>query len=306
MKRKLLFAGLLLGTLCAHAQLNIGFETAEGYEPGDIFGQNGWATTFEGDLISVTAEKAKTGTQSLHITGGTAGPAAYLGARSPLITAPTTGWVEVSFDIFIDPLPPGKVVQFMITAPSIDPNADYGILFGPLYPDQENPLMFLYGNAADEEFSFAYTYSEWHNITIKHFFDSNHIEYFIDGTMFNMHEITEPEKIEYIAFLIDAGNTENAYIDNIKVTDTTPMGSTDVQAAAFSLYPNPASDILNIDNAGIVIDQVTITDMNGRIVAGATPNSNTATLNVGSLASGVYMAKVTAGGQQAVKKVVIK
>ena len=75
-------------------------------------------------------------------------------------------------------------------------------------------------------------------------------------------------------------------------------GISDVEIQTLQIYPNPVKDELTIENYGTGIDNLTITDLSGRIVmvvgAGLKPalTGETTTINVSSLPSGVYFIKV--------------
>lgn len=92
-------------------------------------------------------------------------------------------------------------------------------------------------------------------------------------------------------------------VDDFKVTATT-LSTETFFANNFSLYPNPASDVLNINSkSNTAISQITITDMNGRIVKEVKNMSVTNTIvNVADLTSGLYIINVTSNeGSGAVK-----
>lgn len=56
------------------------------------------------------------------------------------------------------------------------------------------------------------------------------------------------------------------------------------------LYPNPATDALNVINVAGTFSY-TLSDMNGKVIAHAT-NNNGNTINIGNLAAGMYLVKV--------------
>jgi hypothetical protein len=68
-----------------------------------------------------------------------------------------------------------------------------------------------------------------------------------------------------------------------------------------SIYPNPSSDIVTIDNGlGLAIDRIELLDMSGRVVyAVAKGNFTNASpqLNLSTLTTGVYLLKLQAGNQ---------
>ena len=77
------------------------------------------------------------------------------------------------------------------------------------------------------------------------------------------------------------------------------------QTAAISVYPNPASDVVNI--AGADMNKVSFADINGRTVKSLNVNANQATISISDLSTGVYMMTVeTADGATTTKKLLKK
>ena len=72
-------------------------------------------------------------------------------------------------------------------------------------------------------------------------------------------------------------------------------------AGSFAVYPNPSSDVLNVENAlGLTIDRIELLDMSGRVVFVAEKgafNNELAEISVRNLTTGVYTLKMTAGTQ---------
>jgi hypothetical protein len=80
-------------------------------------------------------------------------------------------------------------------------------------------------------------------------------------------------------------------IDDIKVTAGNTASISEVENAKVSLYPNPVTNVLNIEAEGI--QEVNVLDVNGRTVM--TANSNR--IDMSDLANGVYFVRViTANG----------
>lgn len=83
--------------------------------------------------------------------------------------------------------------------------------------------------------------------------------------------------------------------------DTKPQAAS--LEASISIFPNPASDITNIQSDKYSIDRLEIYDITGKFIqaksVGNTPNT---TLNVSELMDGLYFVKVFTGEQEIVKK----
>ncbi len=89
-------------------------------------------------------------------------------------------------------------------------------------------------------------------------------------------------------------------------TDTL-LGTADylTEASKLSVYPNPASDVVNISGADV--KSVSFADINGRTVKSVNVNSTQATISISDLSTGVYMMTVeTADGASTTKKLLKK
>ncbi|RTY93626.1 T9SS type A sorting domain-containing protein [Flavobacterium sp. GT3R68] len=107
------------------------------------------------------------------------------------------------------------------------------------------------------------------------------------------------------------GNTlaGNGIYDNINVkassTDTLlGVSSNEIVANKFSVYPNPAKNVITIsNNENILINEITISDLNGRIVKhlnSAEISENQ--INVSDLESGMYMMNIQSDKGSLIKK----
>ena len=67
---------------------------------------------------------------------------------------------------------------------------------------------------------------------------------------------------------------------------------------ALSVYPNPATDILWVDNqSGLAATGIEIYNINGRLLQKLTPRQTLESLDVRALAAGIYFVRVEIGGQ---------
>jgi hypothetical protein len=86
---------------------------------------------------------------------------------------------------------------------------------------------------------------------------------------------------------------------------TSVLGTNDFLASKFSVYPNPATDVINFSNdANAVVSKVEMTDLNGRVVKSQVMNATQGQVSVSDLAAGVYMMKITTDQGVATKKVI--
>ena len=91
-----------------------------------------------------------------------------------------------------------------------------------------------------------------------------------------------------------AGNNSNIIgIDAFSVDRT--LSTEAFFASNYSVYPNPATNVLNINTKGSTsLNQIQLTDINGRIVKTVNAGQVSETqINIGDLNSGVYFLKIT-------------
>ena len=106
----------------------------------------------------------------------------------------------------------------------------------------------------------------------------------------------------YIAIQCVSNDAFVFMVDDFSVTATTASVDSHL-ASSFSVYPNPAKDVLNISNSiGAEINAVIVTDINGRTVKQA--NSNVSQINISDLNAGVYFVNINSNEGSLTKKVV--
>ncbi len=87
-----------------------------------------------------------------------------------------------------------------------------------------------------------------------------------------------------------------------------PTVSINEVANAFGLnvYPNPASDVINVTLNKEVAASITVVDVTGKVVKTSTINGTSASINTTGLSNGVYYVNITDGTSVSTEKVVIK
>jgi len=107
----------------------------------------------------------------------------------------------------------------------------------------------------------------------------------------------------YVAFRHHNCTDKFAFIiDDVKITNVAGIEENSMEV---SVYPNPATDVLNIqltENAS----SVSILGMDGKVVSTQVVNANTATVNVSNLVSGVYFYEVVAENGTIVRNTFVK
>jgi hypothetical protein len=92
-------------------------------------------------------------------------------------------------------------------------------------------------------------------------------------------------------------------LDTINITSV--LGTNDFLSSKFSVFPNPANNVINFSNdQNAVVDTVEMADLNGRVVKSMKVNATEGQISVSDLATGMYMMKITTDQGVAVKKIV--
>lgn len=102
--------------------------------------------------------------------------------------------------------------------------------------------------------------------------------------------------------------TSDAYmfmVDDFKITAAT-LSNESFLARSINVSPNPATDYLNINSDSVIINRITITDLNGRIVKTVELNQTHSQINISDLNSGVYFMELQSEEGNISKKIVKK
>ncbi len=127
---------------------------------------------------------------------------------------------------------------------------------------------------------------------------------------------TPPAEVDFIAF---SGNTTAApnsaaatmVMDNLSLkataTDSLLDNATfDSATTSFSVSPNPANDFITVSNSeNILVNSISITDLNGRVVKqNSFTDVTNVQVNISDLSSGVYMMNITSDKGSVTKKII--
>jgi hypothetical protein len=91
-------------------------------------------------------------------------------------------------------------------------------------------------------------------------------------------------------------------IDTINITSV--LSTDTFTLRGVSMYPNPATDILNIQSETEELTKVSITDLNGRIVKEVT--NNLSQISLENLAKGIYMVTIESATAKKVEKLIVE
>ena len=112
--------------------------------------------------------------------------------------------------------------------------------------------------------------------------------------------------IYYFAFndISAAAATTTMRLDTVNFTSVI-LGTNDFLSSNFSVYPNPATNVINFFNdANAVVSIVEMADLNGRVVKSQKINATEGQISVSDLATGMYIMKITTDQGVATKKIV--
>lgn len=133
---------------------------------------------------------------------------------------------------------------------------------------------------------------------------------FPDGTLTGNHNpgpsYTSTDNSGAITIKFVSDNSGNTYGWEGNV-DCDSMGVNDVaDSNEITIYPNPATNVLNIVSQKLTIESVKLTDTSGRMVVTNQLNKMNTQLNIDHLPKGVYMLNIKVGDKTITKKIIKK
>lgn len=175
--------------------------------------------------------------------------------------------------------------------------------------------MDIYTDTATLDKSFNVKFSNWNGGTG----EANAIEYSVNNSNFltnpnpgtwisldipltNFTPINGANRNDIVQFVISS-DLGTVYYDNLYLHKNTVLGTSNFEISNVRLYPNPVTNVLNIE-AALNIEKVSVYNLLGQEVISQTPNSELVVLNVASLKVGIYVVKTTIDGKVSSKKFV--
>lgn len=98
-------------------------------------------------------------------------------------------------------------------------------------------------------------------------------------------------------------NSTGVLIDNVIVHVGEPTSTQKNSIEGLSIYPNPASDVVNVISNSLSNKDIVITDLLGKTVLKANVSQS---VNVSALNAGVYMMQIKQDGKTATRKLIVK
>lgn len=139
--------------------------------------------------------------------------------------------------------------------------------------------------------------NEWHFLTIP-------IADFIpESDAFDLTSVTEILVLRSNTTGTTAGSPNDFEIDNVYTSVDVPLSVKNNSLVNLTIYPNPAKNLFTVNAAG-TIDTIYIYNLTGQKVMEIAPANTTATADISSLQSGVYMVTIASEGKTATHKLV--
>jgi len=316
MKRTLLLASFILGAhLTVNAQSTISFEESEGYTLGTLSGQNGWIVTDTGNEdgsgvmnIIVSDELENHDTNTLKFASTTSESLAEIDAIKNI--TPGTNTFSITQKIYAV----GRDVDFGsdIILAATDVEGDSGLYTAAVTFTYEGNVQVLQGRTAgangyyyfDETITTTYEPETWYEVKMTFNLSAGTVNYYLDNVLIAEKPLNTGVEVDAVSYNFDALTT-SYFVDDITITAET-AGIDKATAATFSVYPNPAITTINISNTdNALINSITVTDLNGRVVkTNEFTGVTNIQVNVSDLAAGVYMLNIASDKGVTNKKIV--
>lgn len=294
---------------------SFGFEASEGFTPGSINGQNGWAVTSTNaagtefvmnQLIATDLPYA--GEQSLIIAQDPRYPQITddEGNSNPIVGADYTK---------ADSNPDNISLYFQTTLDGAT-NYEFATVSsdGSFYRDRISPdLTSEKLWIADFEIlnwvpTISLSDETWYKLDIVKDATARTITYKVDNQVVHTRTNVNASEFEWKRLYLNhdnAGLSTQMSIDNLTIGEATLGLNNNVKESKLSVYPNPTTSFINIqNNDGEKIESITIGDLTGRTVKYVDQSSNK--INVQDLPKGVYLLKIKTDKGFKIEKIIKK
>jgi len=101
---------------------------------------------------------------------------------------------------------------------------------------------------------------------------------------------------------MNAVGTHALVVDNFTISQV--LSSESFTLSGVKIYPNPATNVLNIQSDIEVLTKVSITDLNGRVVKQV--SNNLSQISLGDLSKGIYMVTIESANAKKVEKLIVE
>lgn len=108
----------------------------------------------------------------------------------------------------------------------------------------------------------------------------------------------------YVRAPLAVDSSNEVFFDNISLVATATASTEDIFAANFSVYPNPAKNLINISSVKSIEKAEIFSSIGKRVVSTTSLKNNK--IDVSSLAKGVYILKLVSGDVVGTRKIIIE
>ncbi len=288
--KKLLLSLLILGGLNANAQVTIfedGFEFYEDFAIADV-----------GDWTLVDVDNQQTGSIMSTTFANSAAKRSFM-VFNPATTTPPITTVSVAQDWTAKTGAKHMVCfyTFAATAPPAPAQNNDWLISPQITLGTTNTVKF-WAKACNATYA-AEKFSVWistTDTTPANFTQISAATVTTPGIAYIQYSYNIPATYDgtpvYIGIKCTSADQFGFAVDDFSVS-AVALATENFFASNFAVYPNPATDVVNINakNSTLTIDAIQITDLNGRTVK--TVKGMTNQINISELNAGVYFLKVT-------------
>lgn len=284
---KILFSlATILSISLSAQQQKISFETSEGYNLGTVVGQKEWSVKTDNvpnNNFKVVTGKATDGNNSVEVTSTNQ----YTENMSFLFKKiPEYKRLSVSADVKLEKLDSS---DYYLLSLYYNNNGNYswagGFNFmysGKLYADSDVNFKDL-GNWIPEK---------WYNLRIEidHVNEKN-VKYYLDNQLVHTSALgAKVVRANDLNFEFD-NDGSGFIVDNIIIKDMDLLSVSDVNKTQINVFPNPATDFINI-KSDETIKSIKIYDIKGSLIKTENSSDNTSKIDISTFAKGNYIISI--------------
>lgn len=295
---KILFSISAVLSSLIFGQQKISFESSEGYNLGTVVGQKEWTVKTDNvpnSNFKVVTGKASDGNNSVEVTSTSQYTENFTFLFKKI---PEYNRLSVSADVKLEKLDSS---DYYLLSLYYNNNGNYSWAGGFNF-------MFSGKLYADSDVNFkdlgSWIPGQWYNLRIEidHVTEKN-VKYYLNNQLVHTSPLgSKVVRANDLNFEFD-NDGSGFIVDNIIIKDMDQMAVSDVSKPQISVYPNPASEFLNI-RTDDKIKSVRIYDAIGNLVK--TENDHLSIISIASLPKGNYMVTIETDKGSETKKIIKK
>ncbi len=120
-------------------------------------------------------------------------------------------------------------------------------------------------------------------------FDATEVYYYVSGSSLAFAPIENDIPLVVWIYVKAKAGKEDVYKASNQITLTSPLSVAGFIKEDVKVFPNPATDVLNVEFGTEAVVGVNIIDLNGQVISNNTISNGTAKVNVSNLQSGMYI-----------------